>query len=239
MQVQNMNLKLNMKEINKILAKAHLKCNFFFKWYEETTHFCGNTSLWSCWKSSLCLHFSLMFNSLREKSSLLVFCKCGEPWAPSLDNRTYLSSGFVIPNSNFESTKIIYSPDTDINNGSWALSLICHAKVIIDTLTSLWIWYIDCNICQLSPREYTKNSDHEMIVIRRHRWTTSSGSLIHVTCAFHHEIWYIIFFFSSQQCKPKQSKRYKVFIDNCSTCILTQDPPNNENLKLKGSGPFT
>jgi hypothetical protein len=66
--------------------------------------------------------------------------------------------------------------------------------VIIDTLTSLWIWYIDCNICQLSPREYTKNSDHEMIVIRRHRWTTSSGSLIHVTCAFHHEIWYIIFF---------------------------------------------
>ena len=29
MQVQNMNLKLNMKDINKILGKAHFKCNFF------------------------------------------------------------------------------------------------------------------------------------------------------------------------------------------------------------------
>jgi hypothetical protein len=29
MQVQNMNLKLNMKDINKILANAHFKCNFF------------------------------------------------------------------------------------------------------------------------------------------------------------------------------------------------------------------
>jgi len=28
MQVQNMNLKLNRKDINKILAKAHFKCNF-------------------------------------------------------------------------------------------------------------------------------------------------------------------------------------------------------------------
>ena len=28
MQVQNMNLKLIMKDINKILAKAHFKCNF-------------------------------------------------------------------------------------------------------------------------------------------------------------------------------------------------------------------
>ena len=30
MQVQSMNLNLNMKDINKILAKAHFKCNFFF-----------------------------------------------------------------------------------------------------------------------------------------------------------------------------------------------------------------
>jgi hypothetical protein len=29
MQVQNMNLKLNMKDINKILAKALFKCIFF------------------------------------------------------------------------------------------------------------------------------------------------------------------------------------------------------------------
>ena len=97
-----MNLMLNMKDINKILAKAHFKCNCFFKWCGETTHFCGNMSLWSCWKSSLlppvlwgrsqvslsCFHFSLMFSegevkspchvftfpscSLREKSSLPV-----------------------------------------------------------------------------------------------------------------------------------------------------------------------
>ena len=29
MQVQNMNFELNMKDINKILAKAHFKCNSF------------------------------------------------------------------------------------------------------------------------------------------------------------------------------------------------------------------
>jgi hypothetical protein len=29
MQVQNMNLKLNMKDINKILTKAHFKSDFF------------------------------------------------------------------------------------------------------------------------------------------------------------------------------------------------------------------
>jgi len=29
MQVQNMNLKLNMKDINNILAKARFKCNCF------------------------------------------------------------------------------------------------------------------------------------------------------------------------------------------------------------------
>ena len=28
MQVQNMNLKLNMKDINKIIAQAHFKSNF-------------------------------------------------------------------------------------------------------------------------------------------------------------------------------------------------------------------
>jgi len=45
-----MNLKLNMKDINKILAKARFECNFFLL-CEETTNFCGNMSLWSCWKS--------------------------------------------------------------------------------------------------------------------------------------------------------------------------------------------
>ena len=27
--IQNMNLKVNMKDSNKIIAKAHFKCNFF------------------------------------------------------------------------------------------------------------------------------------------------------------------------------------------------------------------
>ena len=30
-QIQNINLKLNMKDINKILDNAHFKCFFFFK----------------------------------------------------------------------------------------------------------------------------------------------------------------------------------------------------------------
>jgi hypothetical protein len=36
-----MNLKLNMKDINKILAKAHFKYNFF----NDSTHFIGNMFL--------------------------------------------------------------------------------------------------------------------------------------------------------------------------------------------------
>ena len=53
---------------------------FYFKWCEETTHFCRNMSLWSCWKSP-CHVFTSLSCSLREKSSLPIFCKCGEPWA--------------------------------------------------------------------------------------------------------------------------------------------------------------
>ena len=56
-----------MKDINKILAKAHFKCNFFLN-DAKKQHFSWNMSLWSCWKSP-CHAFSLP-----------VFCKCGEPW---------------------------------------------------------------------------------------------------------------------------------------------------------------
>ena len=76
-----MNLKLNMKDINQILAKARFKWNFI-KWYEETTHFWRRKSLWSCWKSS-CHAFTSPSCSLREKSSLPVYCKCGEPFTLS------------------------------------------------------------------------------------------------------------------------------------------------------------
>ena len=62
-----MNLMLNMKDINKILAKTH------FKWKKKlkNPHFCKNMSPCHAFTSPSC--------SLREKSSLPIFCKCGEP----------------------------------------------------------------------------------------------------------------------------------------------------------------
>ena len=35
-----MNIKLNMKDINKILALAHFKCKFFFFNTAKKAHFC-------------------------------------------------------------------------------------------------------------------------------------------------------------------------------------------------------
>jgi hypothetical protein len=43
--VQNMTLKLNMKDINKILAKAHFKCNLFLNDAKKQHIFAGNMSL--------------------------------------------------------------------------------------------------------------------------------------------------------------------------------------------------
>ena len=59
---------LNMKDINKILAKTHFKC----KNSGKNPHFCENMSPCHAFTSPSC--------SLREKSSLPIFCKCGEPW---------------------------------------------------------------------------------------------------------------------------------------------------------------
>ena len=53
-----MNLMLNMKDINKILAKTYFKC-------EKKTHFCENMSPCHAFTSPSC--------SLREKSSLPIF----------------------------------------------------------------------------------------------------------------------------------------------------------------------
>jgi hypothetical protein len=63
-----MNLMLNMKDINKILAKTHFKCK---KKVKKTPHFCENMSP--------CHAFTSPSYSLREKSSLHIFGKCGEP----------------------------------------------------------------------------------------------------------------------------------------------------------------
>ena len=72
-----MNLLLNMKDINKILAKIHFKCKY--KKNVKKKHIFAKTCLWRCWKSP-CHAFTSLSWSLREKSSLPVFCKCGEPW---------------------------------------------------------------------------------------------------------------------------------------------------------------
>ena len=71
-----MNLMLNMKDINKILAKTHFKC----KKKVENPHFCENMSPCHAFTSPSC--------SLREKSSLPNFCICGEPcsWVKILRN---------------------------------------------------------------------------------------------------------------------------------------------------------
>jgi hypothetical protein len=42
-QIQNMNLMLNMKDINKILAKTHFKCQK--QMWKKNPHFCENVSL--------------------------------------------------------------------------------------------------------------------------------------------------------------------------------------------------
>jgi len=43
--MQNMNLMLNMKGINKILAKTHFKWKYKKKLCEKPPHFCENMSL--------------------------------------------------------------------------------------------------------------------------------------------------------------------------------------------------
>jgi hypothetical protein len=65
-QIQSMNLMLNMKDVNKILAKTHFKCQ---KKSEKKPHIFVKT----------CLPVMPSLLPLREKSSLPIFCKCGEP----------------------------------------------------------------------------------------------------------------------------------------------------------------
>ena len=60
-----------MKDINKILAKAHFKCKYFFlNDAGKKTHFCGIMSLKLLEVSLSCLHFSLMFSGGRSQVSL-------------------------------------------------------------------------------------------------------------------------------------------------------------------------
>ena len=84
-----MNLKLNMKDINKILAKAHLKYNFFLNDAKKTTILWKHVSM----KQLVCLHFSIMLCEGRSQVSLFFF-KCGEPWYHSIYLCSYRSHFF-------------------------------------------------------------------------------------------------------------------------------------------------
>ena len=67
-QIQNMNLMLNMKDINKILANAHFKCNIF-KWCEQTVFFWRKLVSKKLLEFPLsCLHFYLMNSEGEVKS---------------------------------------------------------------------------------------------------------------------------------------------------------------------------
>jgi len=68
MQVQNMNLKLNMKDINKILAKAHFKCNFFLNDAKKQHILQKHVSMKLLEVSPSCLHFSFIFSEGEVKS---------------------------------------------------------------------------------------------------------------------------------------------------------------------------
>ena len=58
-----------MKDINKILTKAHFKCNFFYN-DAKKQHFFAETCLYE-YAGDLCHAFTSLSCSLREKSSLV------------------------------------------------------------------------------------------------------------------------------------------------------------------------
>jgi hypothetical protein len=68
MQVQNMNLKLNMNDISKILAQAHFKYIFFLNDVKKNTFLQKHVSIKLLEVSLSCLHFSLMFSEGEVKS---------------------------------------------------------------------------------------------------------------------------------------------------------------------------
>jgi hypothetical protein len=75
-QIQNMNIKLNMEDINKILSKAHFKCKYFKKWCRKNTFLQNHVSMKLLEVCLSCLHFSLMLSEGEVKSPYF----CGEPW---------------------------------------------------------------------------------------------------------------------------------------------------------------
>jgi hypothetical protein len=67
-QIQNMNIKLNMKDINKILAKTHFKCKYLKKWCRKNTFLWNHVSMKLLEVCLSCLHFSLMLSEGEVKS---------------------------------------------------------------------------------------------------------------------------------------------------------------------------
>ena len=74
-----MNLMLNMKDINKILANTHFKCKYIIKNNVKKPIFLQKHVCMTPLEVSLsCLHFSLMASEGEVKSPWF-FCKYGEP----------------------------------------------------------------------------------------------------------------------------------------------------------------
>ena len=63
-----MNIKLNMKDINKILAKAHFKCKYKKMMRKKPTLLWNHVSMKLLEVSLSCIHFSLMFSEGEVKS---------------------------------------------------------------------------------------------------------------------------------------------------------------------------
>ena len=63
-----MNIKLNMKDINKILAKAHFKCKYKKMMRKKNTLLWNHVSMKLLEVSLSCIHFSLMFSEGEVKS---------------------------------------------------------------------------------------------------------------------------------------------------------------------------
>ena len=66
-----------MKDINKILAKAHFK--WFFLNDAKKPHIFAEAYLYEAVGRISCHAFTSPSCSLTEKSCLPIFCKCGEP----------------------------------------------------------------------------------------------------------------------------------------------------------------
>jgi hypothetical protein len=123
-----------MKDINKILTKAHFKCNFFYN-DAKKQHFFAETCLYE-YAGDLCHAFTSLSCFLREKSSLPIFRESGEPCKHNIIDFYVLLWDVILDR-----------PDKSLIN---ILCLICFAqnRLLIashipgSAFNATWIWEI-------------------------------------------------------------------------------------------------